>query len=124
MMDFVLEAWVSGIIEGKKIQWMMGKREPWQPGGKLKLLFAGYNGTRNTGSDVRVEEMLRQVRRVLGPENVALTVMTQNFERTRGYFGDAAQVHLPNIFPPFLYHEARRHHGVLACEGSLFKSKF
>ncbi len=26
MMDFVLEAWVSGIIEGKKIQWMMGKR--------------------------------------------------------------------------------------------------
>jgi hypothetical protein len=57
MMDFLLEAWVSGIIEGKKIQWMMGKREPWQPGEKLKLLFAGYNGTRNTGSDVRVEEM-------------------------------------------------------------------
>ena len=47
MMDFVLEAWVSGIIERKKIQWMMGKREPWQPGEKLKLLFAGYNGTRN-----------------------------------------------------------------------------
>jgi hypothetical protein len=41
MMDFVLEAWVSGIIESKKIQWMMGKREPWQPGEKLKLLFAG-----------------------------------------------------------------------------------
>jgi hypothetical protein len=66
MMDFVLEAWVSSIIEGKKIQWMMGKREPWQPGEKLKLLFAGYNGTRNTGSDVRVEEMLRQIRRILG----------------------------------------------------------
>ena len=64
MMDFVLEAWVSSIIEGKKIQWMMGKREPWQPGEKLKLLFAGYNGTRNTGSDVRVEEMLRQIRRI------------------------------------------------------------
>ena len=47
MMDFVLEAWVSGIIEGKKIQWMIGKREPWQPGEKLKLLFAGYNGTRH-----------------------------------------------------------------------------
>ena len=49
MMDFVLEAWVSTIIEGKKLQWMMGKHEPWQPGEKLKLLFAGYNGTRNTG---------------------------------------------------------------------------
>ena len=45
---------------------MLGAGRPWQPGEKLKLLFAGYNGTRNTGSDVRVEEMLRQVRRVLG----------------------------------------------------------
>src|ERR1035438_1769051 len=65
MMDFFLEAWVSGIIEGKKVQWMMGKSEPWRPGEKLKLLFAGYNGTRNTGPDVRAEEMLRQVRQIL-----------------------------------------------------------
>ncbi len=35
MMDLFLEAWVSTIIEGKKMQWMMGKREPWQPGEKL-----------------------------------------------------------------------------------------
>src|SRR2546425_13092906 len=50
--------------------------------------------------------------------------MTQNFAFTRGYFGDATQVHLPDIFPPFLYREVRRHHGVVACEGSMFKSKF
>src|ERR1019366_7305358 len=124
MMDFVLEAWVSSIIEGKKMQWMMGKREPWQPGERLKLLFAGYNGTRNTGSDVRVEEMLRQVRQVLGRQNVDLSVMTQNFDGSRGYFGDATQVKLPDVFPPFLYREVRQHHGVLACEGSMFKSKF
>ena len=77
---------------------MLGTGKPWQPGEKLKLLFAGYNGTRNTGSDVRVEEMLRQVRRILGAENVALSVMTQNFDLTRGYFGDAQQVHLPGYF--------------------------
>src|ERR1700728_2957425 len=124
MMDFVLEAWVSGIIEGKKIQWMMGKREPWQPGEKLKLLFAGYNGTRNTGSDVRVQEMLRQIRRVLGEENLALSVMSQNLEWSRAYFGDARQVFLPDIYPPFLFREVRKHHGVVACEGSMFKSKF
>src|SRR5580765_7762895 len=124
MMDFALEFWVSALIERARLAWMLGGGTAWQPGERLKLLFAGYNGTRNTGSDVRVEEMLRQVRRVLGTENVTLTVMTQDFERTRGYFGDAAQVHLPNIFPPFLYHEARKHHGVLACEGSMFKSKF
>jgi len=124
MMDFVLEAWVSSIIEGKKVQWMMGKREPWQPGEKLKLLFAGYNGTRNTGSDVRVEEMLRQIRRILGPENVDLSMMTFNFDRSRGYFEGTSQVRLPDIFPPFLANEVPKHHGVVACEGSMFKSKF
>jgi polysaccharide pyruvyl transferase WcaK-like protein len=124
MMDLILEAWVAGQIERAKVVWILGGGTRWQPKQRLRLLFAGYNGTRNTGSDVRVEEMLRQVRRVLGPENLELTVMTQNFEGTRGYFGDAAQVHLPDIFPPFLYREVRRHHGVLACEGSMFKSKF
>ncbi len=124
MMDFFLEAWVSSIIEGKKIQWMMGKREPWQRGEKLKLLFAGYNGTRNTGSDVRVEEMLRQERRILGPENVDLSMMSFNFDRSRGYFAGTSQVRLPDIFPPFLANEVPKHHGVVACEGSMFKSKF
>ncbi len=124
MMDFVLQAWVSGLIELTKLGWMLGFGRSWRPGERLKLLLAGYNGTRNTGSDVRVEEMLRQVRRVLGAKNVDLSVMTQNFALTRGYFGDATQVRLPDIFPPFLYREARKHHGVLACEGSMFKSKF
>jgi hypothetical protein len=65
MMDFILEAWVSSLIELRKLQWVLGRGERWQPGRKLKLLFAGYNGTRNTGSDVRVEEMLRQIRHIL-----------------------------------------------------------
>ncbi|HEX9110176.1 MAG TPA: polysaccharide pyruvyl transferase family protein [Terriglobales bacterium] len=124
MMDFVLEAWVSTIIEQKKVQWMLGKGQPWQPGQKLRLLFAGYNGTRNTGSDVRVEEMLRQTRRILGPENVELSMMTFNFDRSRGYFEGTSQVRLPDIFPPFLANEVPKHHGVVACEGSMFKSKF
>ncbi len=75
-------------------------------------------------SDVRVEEMLRQVRQVLGAKQIELTVMALNFELTRGYFGDASQVRLPDLFPPFLYKEVRQHHGVIACEGSMFKSKF
>ena len=60
MMDFVLEAWVSANIERAKASWILGNGNRWQPGQKLKLLFAGYNGTRNTGSDVRPEETLRQ----------------------------------------------------------------
>lgn len=124
MMDLVLEAWVSGLIELSKLTWMLGAGRPWRPGEKLRLLFAGYNGTRNTGSDLRVEEMLRQVRHILGDDNVALSVMTQNFDFTRGYFGTARQVRLPDVFPPFLRREVPRHHGVVACEGSMFKSKF
>jgi polysaccharide pyruvyl transferase WcaK-like protein len=124
MMDFILEAWVSGNIERKKLGWALGAGKPWQPGEKLKLLFAGYNGTRNMGSDVRVEEMLRQIRHILAAERVDFSVMSFNFERSRGYFENTSQVHLPDIFPPFLAHEVPKHHGVVACEGSMFKSKF
>jgi polysaccharide pyruvyl transferase WcaK-like protein len=124
MMDFILEAWVSSSIERAKASWMLGAGKPWQAGEKLKLLFAGYNGTRNMGSDVRVDEMLRQIRHILGAEQVDLSVMSQNFEFSKGYFEGTKQVHLPDIFPPFLANEVPKYHGVVACEGSMFKSKF
>ena len=124
MTDFLLVAWVSALIELRRFGWMLGLGKPWSAGEKLKLLFAGYNGTRNTGSDARVEEMLRQVRHVLGADNVDFSVMTQDFGRTKGYFQGTRQVYLPDVFPPFLFHEVRQNHGVIACEGSMFKSKF
>jgi polysaccharide pyruvyl transferase WcaK-like protein len=124
MMDFMLEAWVSTNIERAKVGWMLGQGKPWRRGEKLKLLFAGYNGTRNMGSDVRVDEMLRQIRHILGAECVEFTCMTFEFERSKGYFENTAQVRLPDIFPPFLANEVPKHHGVVACEGSMFKSKF
>jgi len=124
MMDLVLEAWVSGNIERAKAAWILGKGERWRPRQKLKLLFAGYNGTRNTGSDVRPEETLRQLRHILGTDNVEFSAMSQNFDLTRGYFAGAEQVHLPDVFPPFLSREVPKHHGVVVVEGSAFKSKF
>jgi polysaccharide pyruvyl transferase WcaK-like protein len=124
MTDFLLVAWVSALIEARRFGWMFGLGHRWTPGEKLKLLFAGYNGTRNTGSDVRVQETLRQLRHVLGAENVDFSVMTQNFDRTRGYFDGSRQVHLPDVYPPFLFREVHANHGVVACEGSMFKSKF
>ena len=32
MMDFILEAWVSGNIERAKAGWMLGAGKAWQPG--------------------------------------------------------------------------------------------
>jgi polysaccharide pyruvyl transferase WcaK-like protein len=124
MTDFILVAWVSALIELRCFAWKFGIGNRWTPGEKLKLLFAGYNGTRNTGSDVRVQETLRQIRHVLGADNVDFSVMTQNFDRTQGYFDGSRQVHLPDVYPPFLFREVHANHGVVACEGSMFKSKF
>src|SRR2546422_11141340 len=83
MTDFLLVAWVSALIEIRRFGWMLGFGKPWSAGEKLKLLFAGYNGTRNTGSDVRVQEMLRQLRHVLGADNVDFSVMTQDRSEER-----------------------------------------
>ena len=124
MMDLLLEAWVASSIEFAKFTWMLGKGRSWHPGEKLKLLFTCYSGARNTGSDLRVEEILRQVRRILGEANVELSVTSQDFSLTRGYFKGARQVKLPDVFPTFLNREVPQHHGVVACEGSMFKSKF
>ena len=124
MMDAVLELWVSGLVEWSKLQWMLGIGKPWAPGIPLKLLFAGYNGNRNTGADVRVEEMIRQVRQILGDENLDLSVLSHNLDLSRGYFQNTRQVKLPDIYPPFLFREVSQYHGVIACEGSMFKSKF
>jgi polysaccharide pyruvyl transferase WcaK-like protein len=124
MTDFILVAWVSALIGMARVRWMLGRGQRWKRGEKLRLLFAGYNGTRNTGSDVRVNEMLHQIRHVLGADSVDFSVMTQDFGRTKGYFDGTHQVHLPDVFPPMLYREVGKSHGVIACEGSMFKSKF
>src|SRR5260370_3186939 len=70
MTDFLLVAWVSALIEITRLGWMFGLGKRWTPGEKLKLLFAGYNGNRNTGSDLRRQATLRQIRHFLCPETV------------------------------------------------------
>jgi polysaccharide pyruvyl transferase WcaK-like protein len=97
---------------------------PWRKGEPLKLLLAGYVGTRNTGADVRVEEMVRQFRHLFGDDHVDLSICTIDPELTRGYFRTVKQLHIPQIFHKFLYDTVREQHGVIACEGSMFKSKF
>ena len=93
-------------------------------GEALKLTLVGYAGTRNTGADVRVEEMIRQFRHLFGDDHIDLSIFTMDLELTRGYFRTVKQVHFPDVFPKFLFDHVHTQHGVITCEGSMFKSKF
>jgi len=123
--DRALQAVMGSLIEtaGMRNAVELGV-ERWEPGKPLKLLLAGYVGTRNTGADVRVEEMIRQFRAILGDDNLELSLMSSDKSLSAGYFRTVRQVTLPQVFPRFLFEECPKHHGVVACEGSMFKSKF
>ncbi len=122
--DTVLQTAMTVLIGHARREWPSQRGLRWRPGEPLRLLFAGYAGTRNTGADVRVEEMIRQFRHVLGAENVELSILTFDPSLTRGSFRATHQVEAPVVFPKFLYDTIRDQHGVIACEGSMFKSKF
>ena len=104
--DLALAGWVSGLIETARFD-ARRHRSPDPPEGPLRLLFVGYNGARNTGSDVRVEEAVRQFRHLF--PQLRATVVTQNPSLTDGYFAGANQVHAPDVFPQFLYRQVRQH---------------
>lgn len=122
--DVALQMATAAVIERARVTYPTMPDARWRKGEPLKLLFAGYSGTRNTGADVRVEEMIRQFRHVLGDENLDLTILVHDDSLTRGYFRTAKQVIMPQVFPKFIYEQVGRQHGVIACEGSMFKSKF
>ncbi len=115
---------MAGFVELASTRYALDPGAQWRPGQALRLLFAGYAGTRNTGADVRVEEMIRQVRHLLGDEAVDLSILTIDPALTRGYFRTVRQIVLPKVFPKFVFDTVHQQHGVIACEGSMFKSKF
>lgn len=122
--DTALMGSMAGLIELAATRYALDAGAQWRPGEPLKLLFAGYAGTRNTGADIRVEEMIRQVRHLLGDDLADLSILTIEPENSRGYFKTVKQLHLPQIFPKFVFDTVHQQHGVIACEGSMFKSKF
>lgn len=63
-----------------------GPYEKWEPGKRLKILLVGYNGARNTGSDVRVAAIAKQVKALFGEEQVQITVMTLDAGNLAGQY--------------------------------------
>lgn len=122
--DRLLQTAMAALIETRKAEHETRPERGWRPGAPLSLLLAGYVGSRNTGADVRVEEMIRQLRHLFGDEHLDLSILTIDPQWTKGYFKTVKQVTVPELFPKFLFDEVRRYDGVIACEGSMFKSKF
>lgn len=122
--DVLLQGGMTTAIELAATRYAVDSGAEWTPGTPLKLLLTGYSGSRNTGADVRVEEMIRQFRHLCGDDNLELGVTTIDPKETRNYFRTVRQLHIPKIFPKFLYENIHDYHGVVTCEGSMFKSKF
>ncbi len=122
--DRGLQLAMRAFIELAKSRYALDPGAQWAPGEPLKVLLAGYTGTRNTGADVRVEEMIRQFRHLFGDAHLEMSILTYDPELTRGYFRTVRQLHMPKVFPRFLFDTMHEQHAVIACEGSMFKSKF
>ena len=96
----------------------------YEPGEPLKVLLVGYNGARNTGSDVRVAALAQQVCELMG-DAVELSVMTLDAASTAVYFdGTVRQIQFSTLFFGDLLKACSEHHVAILCEGSTFKSKF
>lgn len=96
----------------------------WQPGQKVRILLAGYNGARNTGSDVRVSALARQLHELFG-DAIQVSVMSLDVPSTSPYFDNTVrQIAFNTLFFGALYRACSEHHVVILCEGSTLKSKF
>ena len=123
--DQALIGMMRARIEAEAVRGALWPPTPWRPGRPLELLLVGYNGCRNTGADVRVSELVRQLRHLLGDVHAGLSVTTLGPEWTQGYFPGARQIALSRLqFPAMLPGLVAQSDGVLACEGSMFKSRF
>ena len=96
----------------------------WQPGRPLRLLLAGYLGAGNVGSDMRSGEIVRQVRYLLGRDNVAFDAIASSDDLPAEVLADVRPRRFNGYFPEILTALVAEHDGVIACEGSMFKSNF
>ncbi len=124
-MDNILRFLVNtgiGTVKAKN-RFSLNNRREWKPGEPLKLLLLGYSGARNTGADVRVQEIIRQFYTIF-KDSIELSITTLDKNLTKDYFHPAKQLTIPLVFPFFLYKNCPHYHGIIACEGSMFKSQF
>ena len=129
-MDRLLCLLIHGMVSLSNLSRLLsrlgiGTYDEWSGGKPLRILLAGYNGARNTGSDVRVAAIARQLNELFGKETVRISVLTLDPDTLEGYF-DSNVTLLPfsSLFPFDLFRACSSHHAAVLCEGSTLKSTF
>ncbi len=98
-------------------------------GRPLRCLMMGYNGTGNTGSDIRLLTAIDDVRQAFGPDT-QITVTTIDRQRTNAMLPANSGIEVvefsfaPHRFMPFMWRLAKRHDVTLLVEGSTFKQNW
>lgn len=96
----------------------------WRPGRRLNLLLSGYFGAGNVGSDMRTGEILRHVRFLLGETQVEFSALALSAALDGEVYRDVRNAPTAGYIPDSILSAVTEHDGVLACEGSMFKSTF
>jgi polysaccharide pyruvyl transferase WcaK-like protein len=96
----------------------------WRPGRPLKLLLAGYFGAGNVGSDMRASEIVRQIRFLLGADEVEFTAFALSTDWPSDVLRGVAPRLCDSYVPTAVASAVDEHEAVVACEGSMFKSTF
>lgn len=97
----------------------------WEPGSPFQILLAGYSGAGNVGSEMRTHEIVRQLRFLLGEDNVGFTALSVGVRLPDDVLPGVRCQHLSERYiAEVVATSAATHHGVVACEGSMFKSTF
>ena len=100
------------------------KPATWPTGEPLRLLLVGYSGAHNIGADIRVAEMVRQFRHVFGPDRIDFELLAIGEHRLAEQPPDVTTTRADGYLPQLLVNRIATADGVLACEGSMFKSDF
>jgi len=96
----------------------------WSPGNPLSLLLVGAVGIGNVGADMRSGEIVRQLRLLLGVNQVDLNVLATGEHWPCDLMLEVGRRDLGADIAESLANDIASHHGVVACEGSMFKSTF
>lgn len=90
----------------------------------LRPLLLGYTGKGNVGADIRVREIVRQLRVVFAHAGFAPRLVVMESTTLDPVLESLDKIELSTYFPDFIEGQMADVDGVIACEGSMFTSRF